>query len=48
MVFKRFPVTSRDDIAFLDDLGAQGHEDDAGRRTTRERGGQQGQLGAQS
>ena len=42
----RFPVTNRDYIAFLDDLVAQGREDEALRHAPRERAGTVGAQGA--
>jgi serine/threonine-protein kinase len=46
-VIKRFPVTNRQYIAFLDDLVAQGREKDALVWAPCERAGQQGQQGDQ-
>jgi serine/threonine-protein kinase len=46
LVFRRFPVTNRDYIAFLDDLVATGHEEEAVLHVPRERAGQVGELGA--
>jgi serine/threonine-protein kinase len=44
-VMKRFPVTNRQYIQFLDDLVAQGREPDALRFAPRERGRAEGELG---
>lgn len=46
LVVRRGPVTNTEYIAFLDDLVAQGREQDAKRFVPRERAGQAGQLGA--
>ncbi|MCB9780927.1 MAG: SUMF1/EgtB/PvdO family nonheme iron enzyme [Alphaproteobacteria bacterium] len=46
LVVQRFPVTNRRFIAFLDDLVAQGLDDEALRHVPRERGGQSGEEGA--
>ncbi|MDP6933057.1 MAG: formylglycine-generating enzyme family protein, partial [Myxococcota bacterium] len=45
-VMRRFPVTNREYLAFLDDLVAQGRESDALRFAPRERGGTAGDHGA--
>lgn len=46
LVVQRFPVTQREYIAFLDDLVAQGREEEALRHAPRERAGREGELGA--
>ena len=46
LVVKRFPVTNRQFLAFLDDLMATGREDEALRHVPREKGGTVGELGA--
>lgn len=46
VVMKRFPVTNREFIAFLDDLVAQGREGEALLHVPRERAGKEGELGA--
>jgi len=43
---KRFPVTNREYLAFLDDLVATGREEEALRHAPRERGGKEGETGA--
>jgi len=45
-VFRRFPVTNLEYLAFLDHLVAQGRSDEALRCAPRERGGTQGEHGA--
>lgn len=45
-VLKKFPVTNREYLSFLDDLIKQGREEEALRYVPRERAGQVGQLGA--
>ena len=45
-VIRRFPVTNADYILFLDDLVAQGREEEALRHAPREKGGTVGELGA--
>ena len=45
-VVKRFPVTNRAYIAFLDDLVATGREEEALRHAPRERAGKEGETGA--
>jgi formylglycine-generating enzyme required for sulfatase activity len=44
-VMKRFPVTNREYIAFLDDLVRHGQEEEALRYAPRERGRSEGELG---
>jgi len=46
LIVHRFPVTNLAFVAFLDDLVAQGREDEALRFVPRQRAGQRGQLGA--
>jgi len=46
LVVRRFPVTNREYLAFLDDLVATGREADALQYAPRERGGTAGELGA--
>jgi len=46
LVFKRFSVTNRQYIAFLDDLVESGRQEEALRHVPRERGGTVGELGA--
>ena len=46
LVFKRFSVTNRQYIAFLDDLVESGREEEALRHVPRERGGAVDELGA--
>jgi eukaryotic-like serine/threonine-protein kinase len=46
LVMKRFPVTNREYIAFLNDLVRQGREEEALKHVPRERAGQSDQLGA--
>jgi len=46
LVMQRFPVTNRQYLAFLDDLVAQGREDEALVHVPRERAGKVGELGA--
>jgi serine/threonine-protein kinase len=46
LLFRRFPVTNREYMAFLDDLVATGREEDALRHVPRERAGQVDELGA--
>jgi hypothetical protein len=46
LVFRRFPVTNREYIAFLNDLVATGREKEALRQAPRERAGQSGEQGA--
>jgi serine/threonine-protein kinase len=45
-VFRRFPVTNAQYIAFLDDLVSQGREEEALRHVPRERAGRAGEQGA--
>jgi len=45
-VMQKFPVTNRDYLVFLNDLVAQGREDEALQHVPRERAGQAGKLGA--
>jgi len=45
-VMQRFPVTNHEYITFLDDLVAQGREDEALQHVPREKGGTVGELGA--
>ena len=45
-VFRRFPVTNRAYLVFLDDLVARGRTEEALRHAPRERGGTVGELGA--
>jgi formylglycine-generating enzyme required for sulfatase activity len=45
-VFRRFPVTNREYLAFLDALVAAGREEEALRHAPRERAGTTGELGA--
>jgi serine/threonine-protein kinase len=45
-VIRRFPVTNREYLAFLNALVSDGREDEALRYVPRERGGAQGDLGA--
>ncbi len=45
MVFRRFPVTNREYVAFLDDLVQHGRTEDALRFAPRERSGKAGELG---
>ncbi len=46
LVMRRFPVTNREYIEFLDDLVASGREEEALRHVPRERVGHGGELGA--
>ncbi|MDP6954773.1 MAG: bifunctional serine/threonine-protein kinase/formylglycine-generating enzyme family protein [Planctomycetota bacterium] len=46
LIFRRFPVTNREYMAFLDDLVATGREEEALRHVPRERAGQAGEQGA--
>ena len=46
LVMKRFPVTNREYIAFLNDLVCQGREEEALQHVPRERAGQSDQVGA--
>ncbi|MBM4109726.1 MAG: formylglycine-generating enzyme family protein, partial [Phycisphaerae bacterium] len=46
LVFKRFPVTNRDYLAFLDDLVSRGREEEALRWVPRQRAGLAGEEGA--
>ena len=46
LVMKRFPVTNQDYIAFLDDLVAQGREDEALKWAPQERGGKDTEKGS--
>ena len=45
-IMKKFPVTNREYLAFLNDLLSQGREEEALNYVPRERAGQAGQLGA--
>jgi eukaryotic-like serine/threonine-protein kinase len=45
LVVKRFPVTNREYIAFLDDLVATNREEEALRHVPRERAGKEGETG---
>lgn len=46
IVVRKYPVTNREYIAFLDDLVRQGREEEAGRYVPRERAGHADELGA--
>jgi len=46
LVMRRFPITNRDYIAFLDDLVERGRQEEALRHVPREKGGTVGELGA--
>jgi len=45
-VMQQFPITNREYVLFLDDLVAQGREDDALKHVPQERGGTVGEIGA--
>jgi len=46
LVMRRFPITNREYIAFLDDLVARGREEQALRHVPRERAGSEDEVGA--